>query len=148
MIPLTYHKRRVLDPESFLSRFDKVSGGRLNAKGEMQYQAYCPAHETHHQSLAIAISRDGRYLLHCHAGCTPSEVCSAIGLSLADLYPDGAMAEKLRPIQAPPAVRVNEEVLRLADETRKRGGKLSAADKKRERDAWLALRRDQKAGAA
>lgn len=148
MSTLAYHRRRILDPDSFLSRFDKVSGGRVNASGETQYQAYCPAHETHHQSLGIAIARDGRYLLHCHAGCTPAEVCAAVGLSLADLYPDGAMSDRIRPIQAPHEHRVHEEVLKIAEETRRRGGKLSAADKKREREAWIALRKTKMAGAA
>lgn len=48
--------------------------------------ARCPAHEDQHASLSISRGDDGRVLLHCHAGCSPESVCSAIGLKITDLF--------------------------------------------------------------
>src|SRR5690349_13065955 len=47
--------------------------------------ARCPAHDDAKASLSVAIGRNDRVLLKCHAGCTVSSVVSALGLSLADL---------------------------------------------------------------
>lgn len=48
--------------------------------------AKCPAHEDQHASLSISRGDDGRVLLHCHAGCSPESVCSAVGLQMNDLF--------------------------------------------------------------
>jgi len=50
------------------------------------WQARCPAHDDSNPSLAISQGDKG-IVLHCHAGCTPDAVCSALGLTLADLFP-------------------------------------------------------------
>ncbi len=39
--------------------------------------AGCPAHEDRSPSLSIA-ERDGRVLIHCHAGCSQSDVIAAL----------------------------------------------------------------------
>ena len=39
-------------------------------------------------SLAISQTPDGLILIHCFSGCGASDILSAIGLSLRDLYPD------------------------------------------------------------
>jgi hypothetical protein len=41
----------------------------------------CPAHDDRDPSLSIATGADGRIILHCHAGCTPENVCAAICLA-------------------------------------------------------------------
>ena len=47
------------------------------------WMARCPAHDDHDPSLAITNSRDGKVLLHCHAGCTQTQVLDALrGLGL------------------------------------------------------------------
>lgn len=48
----------------------------------------CPAHHDRSPSLSIGIGDDGRALVHCHAGCSPREVCAALGLSPSDLFSD------------------------------------------------------------
>ena len=70
-----------------LSKLDKVSGNGVN------YKARCPAHDDNTPSLSILFNPDGRTLIHCHAGCEASDILEAIGLSLTDLYPDGAIRD-------------------------------------------------------
>jgi len=52
-----------------------------------EWAARCPAHDDRRQSLTVREGDDGRVLLHCHAGCTPHEIVSALGLRLGDLFP-------------------------------------------------------------
>ena len=63
---------------AFLNRLDKVIG-----KGP-QYSARCPANEDRGPSLSIKDAGD-RILIHCHAGCHPEDVLTAVGLSWGDL---------------------------------------------------------------
>jgi hypothetical protein len=46
-----------------------------------------PAHDDRHASLSIGQGDGGKVLLHCHAGCSVEDVCAAIGLRVADLFP-------------------------------------------------------------
>ena len=52
-----------------------------------EWSARCPAHEDRHPSLSLTRGRDGRALLHCHAGCPIESVVSALGLTVRDLMP-------------------------------------------------------------
>jgi 5S rRNA maturation endonuclease (ribonuclease M5) len=63
---------------------------RLNhvVKNGDGWTARCPAHDDRNPSLSVAAGADGRIVLHCHAGCTPENVCAAIGITLADLFAD------------------------------------------------------------
>jgi hypothetical protein len=59
---------------------------RLNASRTASgYQARCPAHEDDRPSLSIT-ERDGKILLHCHAGCDFETILSALHLTPADLH--------------------------------------------------------------
>src|SRR5262249_38276734 len=49
----------------------------------------CPAHPDRGPSLSVTRAADGRWLLHCHAGCETAAVLRAAGLEWADLFPDG-----------------------------------------------------------
>jgi hypothetical protein len=67
---------------------DRLPGAKRQGDG---FIARCPAHDDHTPSLAITEGRDGRAVLHCHAGCTKKgahKVVSALGLTMADLFPD------------------------------------------------------------
>lgn len=65
-----------------ISRLDKAS-----PKGKDKWSAICPAHPDKNPSLSIAIGDDGRVLLKCWAGCAAIDVVKAIGLTMADLFP-------------------------------------------------------------
>ena len=63
------------------------------------YIAHCPAHLDGDASLSVSEGDDGRILVHCHAGCTPQDVCESLGLRLADLFdgPDRPQCPVARP---------------------------------------------------
>ena len=56
--------------------------GRRSGRG---YIAPCPAHDDRSPSFTI-VERDGRILVHCHAGCSQAEVMTA--LRLRGLWPE------------------------------------------------------------
>ncbi|MEN6371754.1 MAG: phage/plasmid primase, P4 family [Armatimonadota bacterium] len=62
----------------------RLQGVRESANG---WQALCPAHEDKQASLSITAGKDGKILLHCHAGCSIEAVTEAIGIKASDLFP-------------------------------------------------------------
>lgn len=64
--------------------------GRLD--GVRKYKggwiARCPAHADHSPSLSIACGDNGTVLLYCFAMCSTYDVVTALGMSLADLFPE------------------------------------------------------------
>jgi putative DNA primase/helicase len=51
------------------------------------WKALCPAHDDQKQSLHVSEGKDGRVLIHCHAGCSVNDICQALGIDLGDLFP-------------------------------------------------------------
>ena len=47
-----------------------------------------PGHPDKTASLSLNEADDGKVLMHCHAGCTPETIVEALGLKIADLFPD------------------------------------------------------------
>ncbi len=68
--------------QEILARLEGVTGG------DGQWTAKCPAHEDRVNSLSVSQGRDGRVLLHCHAGCAVEDIAAALGVGLKDLFPD------------------------------------------------------------
>lgn len=68
--------------DKVLSCLDKVKPAGAN-----KWKACCPAHDDKSPSLAISETSSGVVLLKCFAGCTTSEIVSAVGLELRDLFP-------------------------------------------------------------
>ncbi|PYS99941.1 MAG: hypothetical protein DMF63_09385 [Acidobacteria bacterium] len=69
--------------DTILSRLQKVA---RNGNG---WLACCPAHEDKKPSLSIDLSDTGAILLKCFAGCTTLDVCTALGIKTAELFPEG-----------------------------------------------------------
>jgi len=69
--------------DRLLSKLDMVK-----RTGVDRWLACCPAHDDKRPSLAIRECEDGRLLIHCFAGCGVESIVSAIGLELADLFPE------------------------------------------------------------
>jgi hypothetical protein len=61
-----------------------LQGVRRSSRG---WIGRCPAHADQSPSLSIHEGDDQRILLHCFSGCTALEMCTALRLSLADLFP-------------------------------------------------------------
>ena len=66
---------------TILSKLDKV---KRSGDG---WIACCPSHNDKHQSLKVSVGNDGQILLHCFAGCTVEQICSALGIAVKDLFP-------------------------------------------------------------
>jgi hypothetical protein len=63
----------------------RLEGARKCGRG---WIARCPAHKDKSPSLSIAEGQDGRVLLRCFGGCSAASIVSALGLQLADLFPE------------------------------------------------------------
>ena len=74
--------------ERLLNSLSKVKG----RKGS--WTAACPAHDDKSPSLAVRQVEDGRILLHCFGGCSVHDVLGAVGLDMADLFPDNGENKK------------------------------------------------------
>jgi hypothetical protein len=74
-----------MDPLSLL--LSHFPDARQSGRGWM---AHCTAHQDHKASLCISQGRDGRVVLHCHAGCSVQSVLAPLGLSMSDLFPASA----------------------------------------------------------
>ena len=75
--------------DTLLEKLERV---RLTSNGK--WLACCPAHDDKSPSLGIKVTDDGKILLHCFAGCSVSEIVSAIGLKLSDLMPENPTYQK------------------------------------------------------
>ena len=64
-----------------------LPNAKRNGRGWM---ARCPAHDDRKASLRIAVTRDGRVLIHCHARCPTEAVVAGLGLEMSDLGPGGS----------------------------------------------------------
>lgn len=73
------------EPEHVGRLLDRLQGVRCSGRGWM---ARCPSHDDHEPSLSIAVGEDGRVLLNCFAGCPGESVLAALGMGMADLFPD------------------------------------------------------------
>ena len=66
--------------ERVLNCLNKVS------ESETGWKACCPVHDDRHPSLSVTTGQDDRVLLKCHAGCSVEEICTALGMTVAELH--------------------------------------------------------------
>jgi len=67
--------------DSFLAHISAVKNHGTYFTGK------CPAHDDKRNSLSITEGEDGAVLLKCHAGCSPEDIVSALGMQMMDLFP-------------------------------------------------------------
>lgn len=72
-----------MSADRLLSRLERV-----RQVAPRRWIASCPAHEDRSPSMSIRELDDGRLLLHDHGGCDAQSVLDAVGLSMADLFPE------------------------------------------------------------
>jgi putative DNA primase/helicase len=75
---------------------ERLSGVEAVAKG---WIACCPAHADRDPSLSIA-EKDGKVLVHCHAGCSTDAIVQAVGLTMSDLFEDCPKRSRPKKISA------------------------------------------------
>ncbi len=128
--------------EKLLTRLEKV-----HERGGGRWLACCPHHDDNHPSLSIRQEGNGIILIHCFAGCSASDVMSAVGLTLADLYPDRPNVHHVGKLPDWKRKKLEDArdhellILTLAASDRKNGKVISLGDKKRERLARRRLER-------
>lgn len=123
---------------------------KVKPSGNGRFMACCPAHEDKTPSLAIQKLDDGRILLNCFAGCGAADVVAALGLSLTDLFPDGAINQRLmgwgQMVSKNETAKVDREeaktsnarlYLSVCDAKRSKGGKLTVAELEQERVCYM-----------
>ena len=100
----------------------------LNARptGKGRWQARCPAHADRSPSLSIREGRDGRVLVHCFAGCTPTQILAALRLAPRDLF------------AGPPPTRKRRAALLARREASERVVRMKRQVR---HDAWVSVRR-------
>ena len=127
---------------------DKVLSGlrKVRSTGRGKWTACCPAHEDSDPSLSIAVTPDGRLLLHCHGGCGVHDVVGAMGLEIGDLFPEETPESKhrlsllhhvlWRPKKEKAAPHC-DVVVAIGESQISRGEKLSSVDKEALKKAIL-----------
>ena len=55
----------------------------------------CSAHEDTHQSLSIYHGDDGKWHIHCHAGCDIKEILKGAGLKMKDILGESKQIQQL-----------------------------------------------------
>jgi putative DNA primase/helicase len=58
------------------------------------FSAHCPAHDDSNPSLSISEGNDGRILVHCHAGCSPEQICAALKIEMNALFRERIQARE------------------------------------------------------
>ena len=133
----------MLAVEELLGRLEGVK-----SRGAGKWVARCPAHEDSDPSLAIRVTND-KMLVYCFAGCSPANICAAVGIETKDLFFDTnyesdpmafAKAKKAVNDKFQSELDIHRTALALAKSDRENGKKLSPQDLERERNAYLALR--------
>jgi putative DNA primase/helicase len=91
---------------TFLERFPNV------VTEQDGWVVACPAHSDRHESLRVAIGKNGKLLLRCRAGCKTAEVVRSLGLTFADLAKVETDGEPIARSEATPAS--DNDVAKLA----------------------------------
>src|ERR1700726_2177350 len=78
--------------------FGRLKGVRKSLRG---WVGCCPAHDDREPSLSIGLGDEGHILLNCFAGCSLDRIVEALGITVADLFPNppsssGSGAEHLQ----------------------------------------------------
>ena len=72
---------------NIVTKIENFTGTKARPGNNGGYNLCCPSHDDKNPSLSITEGDDGKILLKCHAGCTFDEICSAIDIGPAELFP-------------------------------------------------------------
>jgi hypothetical protein len=115
---------------------------RIKSTGKGKWIACCPSHNDRSPSLSVRELDDGRVLIHCHAGCSPEEVVTSVGLQMSDLMPDDLYTNYHKPIYRKEVQKtVDYWMLQVCKSNRAGGVKLDQKAKEQELQAFIRERR-------
>lgn len=72
-----------------MNRYDHILS-RLEGKtrrGDL-IECLCPAHNDTNKSLTVGLGKNGRLMMHCHAGCSINDIRGALGLTWREMFPE------------------------------------------------------------
>jgi hypothetical protein len=114
---------------------------RLNGvkpSGKNSWRACCPAHDgTNPTALTIKEEPDGRILMHCFQGCSVVDVLGAIGVDIAELFPEETVVhgkpvtKKFYASDVLAALQFESRIVLLASYDLEKGKALSPEDQAR-----------------
>src|SRR5260370_41823594 len=84
----------------------RLKGVRTSLHG---WVACCPAHRDREPSLSIGLGEEGQILLNCFAGCPLDKIVEAMGITVAELFPNAPSAS------GSPSGQTPRNVLTLVD---------------------------------
>jgi hypothetical protein len=121
---------------------------RVKVTGQGKWLARCPAHDDRSPSLAVREAGD-RVLVHCFAGCAVADILLAVGLEMADLFPERLTvpygpkpkAPKFNAYELFPLLVQEAVILALAWSDIVAGKSLSASDCQRAEQAYQCVMR-------
>src|SRR5438105_1493060 len=76
--------------------------------GAEKWMALCPAHGDRARSLSLRLGKDGRVLMHCHAGCTVAAIMTVLGLQMTDLFAPTDRPTNAASVEKAPGVETRE----------------------------------------
>ncbi|MCE2983865.1 MAG: AAA family ATPase [Parachlamydia sp.] len=80
-----------------LVRLLEMKTGKSVKKSGGGYVGCCPAHNDSSPSLSLCEGNEGKLLINCFTGCSTENICSSLGIAIADLFPEriaGQVARK------------------------------------------------------
>ena len=119
--------------QRFNKFIEKLQG--KEEKSSYEYMALCPHHGDARLSLWVKLEENGRIAIHCHAGCSASDVCNALGFKLRILYPTPQIVD-LFDYTAIDGSLIYQEV-KFDTTTLKRFQARRPNDKKKSTDPWI-----------
>ena len=132
-----------MSAETLLNHLHKV---RKN--GVSRWMACCPAHDDKAPSLAVTECSDGHILIHCFAGCAPSDVLASVGMTMAELMPerdahyfDDRPPERFSETRSEKQIEDLKFRIQVHEQMIKNGCKFSQAENKKLLDDYSQLRK-------
>lgn len=103
---------------SLQTLLDALSVRKLRPAGRDRYRAVCPVcGERNPNTLSVGLTADGAVLLKCFKlGCGVESICTALGLEVADLFPQPE--RQAAPMRRPRLVSAQQALALLDDEAR------------------------------
>ena len=79
-----------------LVRLLEMKTGKAVKKSGSGYVGCCPAHDDSSPSLSLCEGDEGKLLVKCFTGCSTEDICSSLGIAIANLFPEKISGQATR----------------------------------------------------